>query len=404
MKTFIIVSTIIFVFFSETNAVVNLNLDNYANTDIYKCQVKADPLYASILNENVDTIVIVFKNLSLESMLDRNSILIDNKREIMHQFNYHVTLNDYTFAYGSMAPLKNIFNYANISRVYNKTGEFQSLFDQLKEDLAPPELIDILRKKMNNKKIPYHIPLNNSTLDNNTSDNSTMTEAKRESKIFEVKNDDVLNEQIYKCVGKPFNADIFEEARNITFDLSDHSTSFLILKSTNETELYEIGDIIFGDESFGFLETIIDVEEIQNLKGEKKSIIKSDLTKCSDDEYILENLLKLKKLDLKKHDLNCFGGPSGASGLYVLNSSIAVNYKKEDLIGNLIVARETSQFAMKIIAKKKIDNFLVFEAFSITQLKHILEKTNINLNWQWGINLAIDTDLVVKGYFIYFRK
>jgi hypothetical protein len=67
------------------------------------------------------------------------------------------------------------------------------------------------------------------------------------------------------------------------------------------------------------------------------------------------------------------------------------------LIGNLIVARETSKFAMKIIAIKKIDHFLIIEAFSIAQLKHVLEKTRIELNWKWGADVAVDTDLVVKG-------
>jgi hypothetical protein len=69
----------------------------------------------------------------------------------------------------------------------------------------------------------------------------------------------------------------------------------------------------------------------------------------------------MKKFDLKKHDLNCFGGSSGASGLYVLDSSLADNYEKEDLIGNLIVAKETSKFAMKIIAIKKIDHFQIID-------------------------------------------
>jgi hypothetical protein len=176
-------------------------------------------------------------------------------------------------------------------------------------------------------------------------------------------------------------------------------TSYLIANANGlDYDYFNNNDVIFGNQSFGYLETIKNVDEITasfNLR--KKLIIETKLAECFTDlSAKIKNILNIKKLNTDLSELDCMADFN--SSLYVMNlnlSSLNMNSKYE-LVNKLIPARKSASFGLKILTKAKVGSYIVFEGISLNQLDK-LRRTKLSISksfsYTWSKSVGYDATL-----------
>jgi hypothetical protein len=217
--------------YKSTDGFINLNEKAYSDKLIYKCPVLPDPLRP----EQKDTSILISKDKTIQKFIRYSEILLRSKLNIFHQISYYMDIGEYIFSFASIAPLESLLEYGNVTQIRNQSAIIQ--------DESLP--IDIDKISSEDYK----------QLKNATSNQGT--------NLYEVKNDAFINQQVYKCLGKtlglsellsyftdePFNSSSINKTSSVSF-----STSYIVLKSTDETNKFVVGDTIFSEESYGYLE------------------------------------------------------------------------------------------------------------------------------------------------------
>jgi hypothetical protein len=230
------------------------------------------------------------------------------------------------------------------------------------------------------------------------------------SKTVEIKNTPTINGQIYKSIGRQLNEQTLMSflypglIKNITSNTIFY-TSYLIVNANGlDFDYFANGDVIFGNESFGYLETITNVDEITaSYNYRKKLIIETKLAECSTNlNTKINNIINLKKLNTDLSELDCMADSS--SSLYVMNlnlSSINMN-SKSDLVSKLIPARKSSSFGLKILTKTKIGSYVVFEGISLNQLNKLKKtKLSISESYSYTYSKSFGYDATIGGIILF---
>lgn len=375
MKLIIVV--ILAICSAKTNGLLDLNDKKFSNTLVYKCPVLPDPMYTN----KVDTSIIVFKNKTVANLLKYQSIIFSSRSNIMHEISYSSSINDYTFSYASLASLDYLLGYANVTKIDNQKAIIQNDVQLVNED-------SIESDKYNELLALSKDPLLQSI----------------GSKTVEIQNTPTINGQIYKSIGRQLNEQTLMSylnpglIKNITSNTVFY-TSYLIVNANGlNYDYFNNNDVIFGNQSFGYLETIKNVDEITasfNLR--KKLIIETKLAECFTDlSSKINNILNIKKLNTDLSELDCMADFN--SSLYVMNlnlSSLNMNSKYE-LVNKLIPARKSASFGLKILTKARVGSYIVFEGISLNQLDK-LRRTKLSLyksfSYTWSKSVGYDATL-----------
>jgi hypothetical protein len=279
----------------STDGFINLNDNSYSDILIYKCPVLPDVMRP----EQSDTSILISKQKTIQKFIRQNEILLSNKLNLFHQISYYMNIGEYIFSFASIAPLEKMFEYSNITEINNRTAIISNKVDPIDLDKLKSEEYIQLRNVSSNQG----------------------------ANVYEVRNDAFINKQIYKCLGRtigfselisyftdvPFHSSTVNETSTHTFH-----TSYIILKSTYETNKYGVGDTIFSNESYGYLETINQIDEILT-SDQEKLMIETELTQCDSDISSLVNIIKMDKLDPVRSELECSAGDS--LKMYVMDLS-----------------------------------------------------------------------------------
>ena len=214
---------------ANTN-LINLNVNtNNDFTPIYKCPIR--PIETTVVdkaNTLIDSSVLIFKNASLASLLDKGeeTLIISNQVNILHKVDYHHTFNnEYTFAYGHMASLELILKETQTYAITNQTAKFNTKGgeeDESEDEEIKEETIDQLKSSTFDIEKHYFNPNNNSN-----------------------------NKIMFKCNGK-----------KATNGLNTH---YLILKQDEHQELLKklkVNQVFFGDDAnISYMEMIQSIED-----------------------------------------------------------------------------------------------------------------------------------------------
>jgi hypothetical protein len=302
----------------QVNCFLNLNSYEYLKTIIYKCPLIPDPMYPDRLDQSI----IVFNDNKIENLIKSAPIIIRTEANIMHRVSFLLNIDDYSFYHASAADIEDIFQQTNTSIVINKAA------------------------KMLNR-----INLQNEDVINDFEYNKLKSLSRTENGVYEIQDDDLINHEIYKCIG------------NYNPYLKFFSV-FIILKLTPTTSKYNIGDTIFSLNSFGYLESVDKISEIETTDG-NKIILETSLIQCGNyRNSIYTNIIRRHELDTNSSELDCSGGSNFK--LYLIDyESLHYNLNSES-IGKLIPGRETSSFGIKVLSKQIIGEYVVYEGISVT--------------------------------------
>lgn len=380
-KMKLIISLLLAIYFSKSNGLLNLNEKKFSSTLFYKCPVQPDPLY---INTTVDPSVIVFKNKTIADMLKYETIIFNSRSNILHEISYTSIISGYSFSYASMASLDYLLSYANITEIDNQTAIIQP-----DEKLTNEDAIE-------NDKYNELLALSRDPLLRSVG-----------SKTVEIKNTPTINGEIYKAIGRKMSEQTLMSylnpglIKNFTSS-TVFNTSFLIVNGYGLNYMgFSAGDVIFGKESFGYLETITNVDEISaGANSKKKLVIETKLSECfMNMDAKINNILYLKKLNTSLSELNCMADFN--SSLYVMNLDLAGLYmnSKNSLLNKLIPARKSSSFGLKILAKFRIGNYIVFECISLSQLNKLKSTKGFSFakSFNYIFQESYSYDAIYKG-------
>ena len=367
--------------FKSTDGFINLNDKSYSDKLIYKCPVLPDPMRP----EQADTSILISKDKTIQKFIRYSEILLSSKLNIFHQISYYMDIGDYIFSFASIAPLESVLEYANVTEMKNRTAETLNSAHPLDLDKIGSEDYKQLKNVSSNQGTNF----------------------------YEIKNDEFLNKQVYKCLGRtlgfsefvsyftnePFNSSAFNETSSVTF-----STSYIILKSTDQTNKFVVGDTIFSEESYGYLETIKSIDEIIT-DDDEKLMIETELTQCGSDISSLVDIIVNDKLDPEKSELDCSAGDR--KKMYVMDLSYeSLKLKsKYDLIGKIIPGRNSSSFGLKILKINKIGDYIVIEGLSLSELKKFNKLKDFSFSitkeysYKFEQSLGFETDFNGKSFF-----
>jgi len=215
------------------------------------------------------------------------------------------------------------------------------------------------------------------------------------SRTIEIKNTAMVGGQIYKSVGRQLSVQALMaylnpgSTRNITSN-TVFNTSYIIVNANGyiNYQYFSPNDVIFGKESFGYLETVTNADEIiTSYDNKKKLIIETKLAECyTNMGDKINNIFNSRKLNMSLSELECSADFN--STLYVMNlnlSSIYL-YSKYELINKLIPARVSSSFGLKLLTKAKFGTFLVFEGISLNQFS-VLTKLQSRAKFSFTKNI-----------------
>ncbi len=280
---------------------------------IFKCPIHAIEQY----KEHIDPSILIFKNQQATQSLKTTHVIVANQTDYLtHNVKAFTTFNDFTFAYAIMATLEDLFDHIEI---HNQAGYFEQKKYSNLEYIPDDEIINDLRNKSENNN----------------------------KQIIELK-----NKHIYKCMGSSG---------------SDKDNSiYLLLKSSNITANLKVNDIVFSDKSDGFLETIKQIDQIDVASNEHRLLIETELTDCSksvNQDLIEKKIENLHLFKLENNELNCKGGFSSNSSLYVIKPSSYISRlnRQNSLLNSIIIGRNSHKFAYRIISIKKIGQYYLFE-------------------------------------------
>lgn len=283
---------------------------------IFKCPIITQ------YEKEIDPSILIHRNTNSGFQIKNDSVVLSNQTEyLVHHVKSIKVIDNFTFAYASMASLFDIFDNVQMQ---NQRADISKKNISTKEKIPDDKLMRILESKKN---------LNG---------------------VFELSTG-----PIYKCLGT-------------------NSSSYALVKSTNESNNLQINDIIFGKNSHGYLETIKNIDRINVSVDEHRFVIETKLTYCNRILDTLENRISnLNLIDLNKTDLNCKGGYNSDSSLYLVENS-------EDLLTlnltrSVIVGRESNKFAFKILTLKEIGQFILIELIEI-------DESYFSSQRSWAIN------------------
>jgi hypothetical protein len=365
---------------SKANGLLNLNDKKFSSTLLYKCPVQPDPMYP----DKIDPSIIVFKNKTIDDLLKYESIILSTKSNILHEISYSSNINNYTFLYTSMASLDHLLSYANITEIDNETAIIQNDVTLLNED------------SIDNDKYSQLVAL------------SKDLSAQAGSRTIEIKNSAMVGGQIYKSIGRQLSEQALMaylnpgSTRNITSS-TVFNTSYIIVNANGylNYEYFSPNDVIFGKESFGYLETVINADEITtSYDNKKKLIIETKLAECyTNMGDKINNIFNSRKLNMSLSELECSADFNSTLYLMNLNLSSIYLYSKYELINKLIPARRSSSFGLKLLSKAKFGTFVVFEGISLNQLTKL--KGYVRFDYMKNLNLVYEKtlayDAVYKG-------
>lgn len=281
---------------------------------IFKCPIHAIAEY----KEHIDPNILIFKSEQATESLKTTHVIVANQTDYLtHNVKAFTTFDEFTFAYATMATLEDLFDHIEI---HNQPGYFEQMKYSNLEYIPDDELIHSLR----NESI-YNPDRN----------------------IIELR-----NKHIHKCMGGGSGG--------------KDDSNYLLLKSSNITANLKVDDIVFSDRSDGFLETIKKIDQIDVTSNEQRLLIETELTDCSNlinQDLIEKKSENLHLINLENNELNCKGGFSSNSSLYVIkpNSYISRLNRQNSLINSIIIGRNSHKFAYRIISIKKIGKYYLFE-------------------------------------------
>ena len=304
----------------QVDCYLNLNSHEYLSTRIYKCPLIPDSMYPDKLDQSI----IVFNDKKIENLIRSAPIIVRSEANIMHQVSFFLNIDNYSFYHASAADIEDIFQATNTSTITNKDA-----------------------------KILNEITLHNEDVISEFEYNKLKSLSLTENGIYEIKDNDLINHEMYKCIGNYIpNAKYF--------------SVFIVLKLTPKSAKYNIGDTIFSLNSFGYLESIDKISKIATSDGDK-IILETNLKQCGNyRKSIYNNIITRHELDTNSSELDCSGGSS--SKFYLIDYE-SLNYNlNSDSIGKLIPGRESSSFGIQVISKQVIDEYIVYEGISVTHL------------------------------------
>lgn len=281
---------------------------------IFKCPIHAIAEY----KEHIDPNILIFKSEQATESLKTTHVIVANQTDYLtHNVKAFTTFDEFTFAYATMATLEDLFDHIEI---HNQPGYFEQMKYSNLEYIPDDELIHSLR----NESI-YNPDRN----------------------IIELR-----NKHIHKCMGGGSGG--------------KDDSNYLLLKSSNITANLKVDDIVFSDRSDGFLETIKKIDQIDVTSNEQRLLIETELTDCSNlinQDLIEKKSENLHLINLENNELNCKGGFSSNSSLYVIkpNSYISRLNRQNSLINSIIIGRNSHKFAYRIISIKKIGKYYLLE-------------------------------------------
>ena len=352
MNSRIIFTTVIsaLLFISQTtNGLLNLNEPKYMSSMIYKCPVMPDSLHPDLIDQSI----IIVNNKTIENLIKTATIVIKNDAKIMHKVSFIANFDQYSFYQASMADIETIFEKTNTTSIQNQPAQVHNDTNLYNEDV----LTNYEYNQLKNLSSPGN-------------------------GIYEIKDSDLIDHEIYKCIGN-----------SIAF--TQYFSVYLVLKLTSTTSKYDVGDTIFGLESFGYLENIRKVDRIDTSHGEK-IIIQTNLTQCGNPNTLFGSILKRKKGDTISSELDCSG--SSSSKLYLLDSASFDFNTTAVRIGKLIPGRNSSSFAIQILRKQIIGEYVVYEGISVHHLNNnFLTKISINKKYSYKFSKTYSYNAENKG-------
>ena len=322
-----------------THGLLNLNEPEYLSSVIYKCPVIPDPMHPDRLDQSI----IIVNNNTIEDLIKSTTIIVKNDAKIMHQVLFFAEFDDYSFYHASMADIEDIFDRTNTSGIKNQPAKILNQTNLYNED----ELNDYEYNQLKNFS---------------SSGNG----------IHEIQKDDLINNEIYKCIGNPI-------------PFSQYYTVFIVLKLTPTTRKYSVGDTIFSLQSFGYLENITSIDAIETSHGDK-IIIHTNLIQCGNyPNSILNNILRRDQFNTNSSELDCSG--DSTSKLYIVDYE-SLEYKLSSVsIGKLIPGRSSSSFGIHILTKQLIGDYVVFEGISLNHLDNALA-TKLSFNKRFSYTFS----------------
>jgi hypothetical protein len=316
---------LILAFLMPSNNAKILNLDDFS-TLIYNCPVKPDPSY-QVKN---DTAIIVFRNKALKSRIESADILISTKSDLAHKIVTSYDINsDYSFLYGSSATLEDITASLPPLNITNQSAIFDNTTHPVDEDSLEELQLENLKDQSANKN--QSVELN----------------------VYQVPR----NPATYKCLGQ------LVENLNDSSLPSSYQTSYILLKLSQQSRKYSVGDIIFGEDSFGYLETVSRIDRLQLINENQKSIVETQLANCANLQ--IQNLINdIYTADWSDNsELNCLGGDS----IYSLNILNTRTFSSR--IQLKIRHQSSTSFGIRILSKRLVGGYILFEGISINQLE-----------------------------------
>ena len=337
-----------------SHSIINLNEPKYEQTLIYKCPVQPDPMRP----KEVDQSILIFKNKTIADLIrTQSSIILSSQSSLFHEISFSTNLDEFTFSYASMASLDYIFAYADINNITQQPAVLHGQFGLLKEEPLDDQTYKEFKALSSDTTSGYH----------------------------EI--DAADNKQIYKCIGNT----ITKQAMNASYNLY---TSYIMVNSTVLTSNYSIGDIIFGNESFGFLETVTSVDGITTSDGSTKQIVQTKLTHCGIELNLINNMASIDQFDAKSSELDCLADTE--SSLYIVSSNL-----KNGLVGKVIIGRQSASFEMRIISKQHIGEYVVYEGITVNQLTQFQKKIDINKHYSYTFSKKYSYDATLQGIVIF---
>ena len=324
---------------------INLNDPIFMNTIVYKCPTVPNSMYP----DRRDQSIIVFNNETLQNVIQSAAIVVRTASMIMHEVIFHQNIDGYSFYHASLADLDAVIEQTKMTGRINAPGKVNDDISLYTEDVLT--------------NFEYNQLKNSSSFDNG---------------IHEIIDDDLINHEIYKCIGNPI-------------DTTKYFSVFIVLKKTLKTSQFKVGDIIFSLSSFGYLENITNIDTIETLYGDKM-ILETKLTQCGNyPNSIFNNIIQKQELNISLSNLDCSG--DSISKLYVVDS-----HSSSVSVGNLIPGRESSSFGIQVLAKYIIGEYVVFEGIAVQHLtKKLVTKFYLHKRYSYTFSKTFAYAAYIQG-------
>ena len=164
----------------------------------------------------------------------------------------------------------------------------------------------------------------------------------------------------------------------------------------------KVNDVLYGEESYAYIETVKSIEELNVGLGEtqKRILIQTEPTDCSDEFILMDALLKRpgagglrSNVHLKEQsELDCAGNIK--SSMYVISTDSGLNVNANDVIGGR--SYSASNFAVRILSLRRIGAYMAVECVSLAQLDK-LKRFSINKDYAYLFAKKYGYDLNAQG-------